>query len=53
MKKMLITLTAVMFATTSAFAATTSLGQWANDAANKVNQKEAALQKSISDKKGY
>lgn len=51
MKKMLIAMTAVMFATTSAFAATTTFGQWANDTANKINQKEAAVAKSISDKK--
>ena len=51
MKKMLIALTAVMFATTSAFAATTTFGKWADDTANKINQKEAAFTKSISDKK--
>ena len=46
MKKMLIAMTAVMFATTSAFAATTTFGQWADNTAKKINAKEAAAREA-------
>ena len=49
MKKTLIALVAVIFATSTAHAAS-SFGQWANDTANAINKKEAEINKSVTDR---
>lgn len=48
MKKSLVLLTAIMFTATSAFAAGT-LGKWAEQTSNKINAKEAAVTKKVTD----
>lgn len=48
MKKTLVLLTAIMFTAASSFAATQTLGQWADQTSKKINAKEAAVNKKIT-----
>ena len=50
MKKTLVLLIAAMFTATSGFAATQTLGQWADQTSKKINAKEAALTKKVTDR---